>query len=195
MLTLPDATWHRLLELLASSPTGVERVAYLDGIRTASGDGVVTTVTVPHAQQSAGHFAVTAEEMSRAGRHLRTHGLVRLAQVHTHPGRDVQHSTTDDALAYSRKAGAVSIVLPCHAAGDPAPTEGAVHLHDGERWRRLDQAEAELLVRVVPAVVDTRRTDPKVLRRGRGPRPGSVGKDGRWSRWWTMIWVRGTRRP
>lgn len=179
MLTLPDATWQRLLSLFASSPNGVERVAYLDGIRTASGDGVATTVTIPHAEQSAGHFAVTADEMSRAGRHLRAHGLVRLAQVHTHPGFDVRHSPTDEALAYSHKAGALSIVLPSHAADDPAPTHGAVHLHDGVRWRRLDQAEAELIVRVVPAVIDIRRPRPEGLPADRQPRSGSLVKDRR----------------
>jgi hypothetical protein len=71
VLTLTDATWKQMLAMLATSPDGVERVAYLDGIRTGDGTslgmGIVTTVTVPHAVQSAGHFTVSAQEMSRAG--------------------------------------------------------------------------------------------------------------------------------
>lgn len=199
MLTLTDAIWQHLLALLATSPAGVERVAYLDGIRTSDGTGdsggtstgVVTTVSVPHAVQSAGHFTVSAEEMSRAGAHLRQHGLARLAQVHTHPGHDTRHSISDDERAYSRKAGAVSIVLPWHAADDPAPTDGTIHVHDGHAWRSLSQAEAAEAIRVIPGTIDTRKTPhvapglPPSARFPRGRR--------RWG-WWATIWAHVTRR-
>lgn len=192
MLTLTDATWQQLLELLATSPTGVERIAYLDGVRTSSGDGLVTTVTVPHAKQHAGHFTVSAQEMSRAGAHLRAHRLVRLAQVHTHPGADIRHSTTDDERAYSRKAGAVSIVLPWHAKGDPAPTNGAIHIHDGNDWRRLNQADAEALIHLVPATIDTRRPSPHIVP-AQQPSTGRSNRNRRWT-WWTTLWAHVTRR-
>lgn len=190
MLTLTDATWQQLLDLLATSPAGVERVAYLDGIRTCDGDAIVTTVTVPHAQQSAGHFTVIAEEMSRAGAHLRAHTLLRLAQVHTHPGRDTRHSVTDDERAYSRKFGAVSIVLPWHAAGDPAPTDGTVHVHDGRGWRRLSQHEAAALIRLLPATIDTRPSAPLIA----PPQSGSGRRRARRRGEWTTLWAHVTRR-
>lgn len=195
MLILSDATWKQMLALLATSPPGVERVAYLDGVRTDDstglGMGVVTTLSVPYAVQSAGHFTVSAEEMSRAGAHLRRYGLVRLAQVHTHPGHDTRHSPTDDKSAYSRKAGALSIVLPWHAAGDPSPTDGTVHVHDGQGWRQLSQADAEAFICVIPATVDTRpaRVDEPAGQPGTGPSRGRR----RWGRWAT-IWARVTRR-
>jgi proteasome lid subunit RPN8/RPN11 len=194
VLTLSDVTWNQMLALLATSRPGVERVAYLDGVRTGEGTslgmGIVTTVSVPYAVQSAGHFTVSAEEMSRAGAHLRRQGLVRLAQVHTHPGHDTRHSPTDDESAYSRKAGAVSIVLPWHAAGDPSPTDGTVHVHDGDGWRQLSQAEAEAFIRVIPATVDTR---PAGLIAPAG-QPGSGSSRG-WRRGpWATIWAHVTRR-
>lgn len=190
MLILSDAVWRKVLELLATSPEHVERVAYLDGMRLAGGDGVVTTVTVPQAQQSAGHFTVTADEMSRAGAHLRANRLVRLAQIHTHPGEAVDHSSIDDKCAYSRKQGAISIVLPWHAAYGPLPTAGAVHVHDGEQWTRLNPIDAAAFVRLIPAVVDTRH-------------PGSVASlldeagttsIERRSGWWSAAWARVTHR-
>lgn len=189
MLTCSDACWRQLLLMLATSPPGVERVAYLDGVRTPSGDGVVTTVTVPHAEQSAGHFNVAATEMSRAGAHLRASGLVRLAQVHTHPGSDVRHSKTDDARAYSQRTGAVSIVLPWHATRDPRPTDGAVHVRDGDGWRGLDPQEASSFINVVPAIVDTRRTG---LNQTSGHRVRAQTGKRWWS--WTTVWTRVTRR-
>jgi proteasome lid subunit RPN8/RPN11 len=195
VLILSDATWRQMLAMLATSQPGVERVAYLDGVRTGDGAGlragIVTTVTVPHAMQSAGHFTVSAEEMSRAGAHLRRHGLVRLAQVHTHPGHDTRHSPTDDERAYSRKAGAVSIVLPWHAAGDPSPTDGTVHVHDGHGWRQLNQVDAETLIRVIPATVDTRPNGVGVP----AGQPGTGSSRGR-RRWgpWATIWAHVTRR-
>ena len=195
MLILSDATWKQMLAMLATSPPGVERVAYLDGVRTGDstslGPGIVTTVSVPYAVQSAGHFTVSAEEMSRAGAHLRRHGLVRLAQVHTHPGHDTRHSPTDDKTAYSRKAGAVSIVLPWQAAGDPPPTDGTVHVHDGHRWRQLSQVDAETFIRVIPATVDTR---PSGLGAAPG-QPGTSSSRGR-RRWgpWARIWAHVMRR-
>ncbi|MFL6137450.1 MAG: Mov34/MPN/PAD-1 family protein [Frankiaceae bacterium] len=195
MLTLTDATWKQMLAMLATSPPGVERVAYLDGVRTGDGTspaiGIVTTVSVPYAVQSAGHFTVSAEEMSRAGAHLRRHGLVRLAQVHTHPGHDTRHSPTDDESAYSRKAGAVSIVLPWHAAGDPSAADGTVHVHDGYGWRQLSQADAEAFIRVIPATIDTRPTRVNAA----AGQPGTSSSRGR-RRWgpWATIWARVTRR-
>ncbi|KJK11758.1 hypothetical protein UB45_10905 [Terrabacter sp. 28] len=184
-----------MLAMMATSRPGVERVAYLDGVRTADGTslgmGIVTTVSVPYAVQSAGHFTVSAEEMSRAGAHLRRHGLVRLAQVHTHPGHDTRHSPTDDQSAYSGKAGAVSIVLPWHAAGGPSPTDGTVHVHDGHGWRQLSQTDAEAFIRVIPATVDTR---PAALIAPAG-QPGIRSSRGR-RRWgpWATIWAHVTRR-
>lgn len=197
MLTITDATWQKLLTLLGTGPPGVERVAYLDGIKIPVGDGtihgVVTTVTVPHAQQYADHFTVSAEEMSRAGQHLRTHGLARLAQVHTHPGSDTRHSPYDDKHAYSRKAGAISIVLPWHAHGDPLPTGGSVHLHDGERWHGLSPDDATAFIRLAPATVDTRRPSPLIAPTPDGGSSRSRSSSRRWE-WWATLWAHVTRR-
>lgn len=197
MLTIVDATWQELLSLLATSPPGVERVAYLEGFRIPDRDdtasAVVTTVTVPHAQQYPDHFTVSADEMSRAGQHLRTRGLVRLAQVHTHPGSDTRHSPYDDEHAYSRKAGAISIVLPRHAHGEPTPTGGSVHVHDGERWHRLSAHDAAAFIRLVPATVDTRRPNPFIAPMHDAGTSHLGSGTRRWG-WPATLWAHVTRR-
>lgn len=157
-----------MLDELARAPRGVERVAYLDGIRWRDEreveHGVVTTVVIPDAILTSGSYRVPAEAMAAAGRHMLDLGLVRLAQVHTHGDDWVSHSPVDDHMAYTRRDGALSIVLPNHAQRRPTPLEGGVHLRVGGTWRRLTGDEAQETVRLVPGVVDFRPTAPKKLR-------------------------------
>lgn len=155
MILVPEAAWARVLDGFAETIDGVERVAFLDGVR-ASEIAVVTTVTFPDAVLLPGTYDVSAEAMSRAGRHLRQHELTRLAQVHTHGGADCRHSPRDDEMAYTERAGAVSIVLPYHAALRPGPTEGLVHVRTENDWCPLDPEAAHLAVGVLPSTVDQR---------------------------------------
>ncbi|HXA42241.1 MAG TPA: hypothetical protein VNV65_04910 [Candidatus Solibacter sp.] len=150
MITIPDCLWAAMLDALAASPPGVERVAYLDGVGSL-GDGVVTTVTIPDADLHPGWYDVSAEAISEAGRHLREHGLTRLVQVHTHGGAGRVHSGRDDEMAYSRRPGALSVVLPHHASRRPAPLEGTVHLRREAEWSVLDVDVAAEHLRIVPA--------------------------------------------
>lgn len=160
MLTIPAAAWDHLLDLFAMTPSGVERVAYLDGVlvTTKAGvrGGVVTTVTIPDALLTPGFYRVEGDAITAASTHLFGHGLRRLAQVHTHGNGDTSHSPTDDDMAYSKAPGAISIVLPFHAAGRPTPTDGTVHIRRDDCWLALDRSGAEQEVRVVPSTVDLR---------------------------------------
>src|ERR1041385_7960663 len=108
MLLVPEALWERLIDMFRATRRSVEQVAYLDGLESG-GSNVVTTITVPNAALREQSYRVSPDAMSEAGKHLRKHGLVRLAQVHTHPGSWVGHSPEDDRRAYSQELGAVSI--------------------------------------------------------------------------------------
>ncbi len=160
MISIPEQLWRHLLDQFARHPRGVERVGYLDGMRwydPAGGEhGVVTTVTIPNATLTEGNYRVSAESIARAGRHLPDFGLVRLVQVHTHGNGWVDHSTTDDQKAYTRRPGAISIVLPDHARNQPGPLDGGVHIRDSRGWRRLVTGDAAEFVRIVPSDIDFR---------------------------------------
>ena len=149
-----------MLDELAREATEVERVAYLDGVLYASEGvkeiGVVTTLTIPDAYLSPGRFEVCAEAMSQAGKHLRADRLVRLVQVHTHPGEWVGHSRWDDAHAFSQLPGALSVVLPCHAHSRPGLEEAGVHLRTERGWLQLTEDEIDRYLRVIPAFRDFR---------------------------------------
>ncbi len=162
MLSIPEPIWNTLLNAFTTAPAGHERVAYLDGVRyrdrTGTVHGVATTVTVPDAVTSPGNYAVNAAAMAHAGHHFEILGLVRLAQVHTHGNRSVGHSKEDDRRAYSQLDGALSLVLPYHGAGRPAPYHAGVHLREPTEWRRVAGDEISQVVRLVPGLIDHRRT-------------------------------------
>lgn len=65
------------------------------------------------------------------------------AQIHTHPGRRVRHSPTDDGFPIAPSAGFVSIVLPFFATGNVG-LEGAfiAVLDDDGNWRELTPEQA-----------------------------------------------------
>ena len=155
MIVIPESAWAALLDEFARVVPGVERVAFLDGVREGT-VGVVTTITIPNADLHPGYYDVSAEAMSRAGQHFRVHQLARLAQVHTHGGAGCHHSPRDDAKAYSLRDGAVSIVLSHHASTRPRPHDAVVHVRRGGMWVALTRAEATSVIRVVPSLLDFR---------------------------------------
>lgn len=157
MILIPDSIWNHLLDAFAAAPPGVERVAFLDGVRSVD-TGVVTTLAVPDADLHPGWYDVSAEAMSNAGRHLREHRLARLAQVHTHGTRGCGHSARDDRNAYSQRENALSIVLPLHASRRPVPHDGTIHLRTPYEWKALTAEEALAAVRLVPSFIDLRST-------------------------------------
>jgi hypothetical protein len=136
----------------------VERVAFLDGYRRDD-LGVVTTVTIPQATCEPSYYTVSADKMHEAGLHLRKYSMVRLAQVHSHGNDCLQHSWRDDRMAYSQRAGAISIVLPRHGSGRPGPLDGLVHIREVDHWRPLSSAEAASLVLSVPSLLDHREEE------------------------------------
>jgi len=156
MIVLSELIWQALLDEFRWPRASVERVAYIDGV-VENDVSIATTLTLPNAAMHTAYFTVSGEAMSQAGQHFRPHGMQRLAQVHTHPGRDVRHSRFDDENAYSQMDGAISIVLPSHARRRPELTECGVHVRDEREWRRLGVQEIDRTIRVVPGVLDFRR--------------------------------------
>src|SRR5262249_11798694 len=142
--------------------------------------GVVTTVTIPHAQVNQGNFRVTPEAMSQAGQHMRAFRLCRLAQVHTHPDAWTGHSPWDDEWAYSQLPGAISIVLPHYARRRPSLADAGIHLRTENGWRQLLPTEVAEYVRIVPSFFDFR------LSKGIKHEPTRVESPRKRS-WWSVL--------
>jgi hypothetical protein len=160
MIVIPAACWQTMIDRFTGGQSGLhECVAFLDGVALGpepTHGGVVTTVTLPDADRQPGGWRVEAGRMSAAGQHLRGYKLVRLAQVHAHPGRSTRHSEIDDRLAYSQRPGTISIVLPTHAVTHPGLGDAGVHLRERDGWRELLPQEVGRHVEVVPSLLDQR---------------------------------------
>lgn len=156
MIILSELIWETLLDEFKWPRRQVERVAYIDGLEV-EGTGVATTLTFPNAELHPTYFTVSGEAMSEAGQHFRKFGLRRIAQVHTHPSRLVDHSPFDDDNAYSQLDGAVSIVLPSHARHRPGLLECGVHVREADGWRRLSVQQVRQHIQCIPGCLDFRR--------------------------------------
>ena len=155
MITVPLQVWELMLEQFAREKRRVEQVCYLDGVATGGG-GVVTTLTFPNAVLTAGWFEVSPGAMSQAGKHMRAHGLRRLAQVHTHPSDWVGHSPWDDQHAYSHRIGALSIVLPRYGRNSPSLAQVGIHIRTADGWQQIELAFVDKYIRIVPSCCDFR---------------------------------------
>jgi hypothetical protein len=156
MILLPQLIFDTLLDEFRWPRSAVERVAYIDGV-ALGGVQIATTVTLPNAEMHPRYFIVSSAAMSEAGQHFRLFGMQRIAQVHTHPGRDVSHSQFDDENAYSQLDGSVSIVMPHHARRRPELSDCGVHMRDASGWRRLSIEEIGHTIRLIPGCLDFRR--------------------------------------
>lgn len=156
MLVIPELVWEKVLQEFAVLRRTVEQVAYLDGLDLGTTQ-IVTTVVFPDAKLQPRSYRVSSDAMSQAGKHLRRLNLVRLAQVHTHPDIDVEHSTEDDRRAYSQEQGAISIVLPSHGEQRPKLEEIGFHVREPRGWMLLPSDQWRAILSFVPSVFDFRR--------------------------------------
>lgn len=131
----------------------LEWCALLFGTRTTTGS-VVETVVVPRQINHWGFYDVPADAMAEASAAVGDQLLV--AQLHAHPGRDVEHSRVDDAKAASVKI--LSLVVPFYGEILPRPTGMGVHEHQSRYWHLLDRNTAARRVRF-DGVAPTTLTD------------------------------------
>jgi len=117
---------------------------------------VVTSVIVPLQRVAPGRYEILPEGVRMMGKALRRHGLVNVAQVHTHPGRWVDHSPWDDTHSFSLRDGAVSIVWPEYGRVLPVMDLWGVHVCRGGKWQKLDPAAAGRRLVIAPFLVDLR---------------------------------------
>jgi hypothetical protein len=111
----------------------------------------VTKVIVPIQSTSDRHFDVPLNERLRLAQAVSAESEFILVQLHTHP-HEAYHSKADDAMAFTKHTGAISIVVPDFGrgwTGDFLATSVNIHLGAGH-WRELSSVEVAALLEVVP---------------------------------------------
>jgi len=106
------------------------------GPRDAAGNGRVAYVVAPRQRMSWGNYFVSADALAEIVHHL-SDNWKPLAQIHSHPGSGVEHSTYDDRMVSSRRA--LSLVFPCYGVVlDEFPHSIGVHEFQTDYWYLLD---------------------------------------------------------
>jgi len=154
-----------------------EGVVYWFGIESVS-RGVVTTLIVPDADTTTGRIRTSVEANAEALTAIIDTPLVLLGHAHSHPGTYVEHSLTDDAEAFGRFDGALSLVVPYFARYGIDLSDCGVYRHIGGRFRWVDPSDVPAHLVVLPGVVDYRRDrsteQPLDTPSGRERSPGSA---------------------
>lgn len=121
------------------------------GIKDATGRAMVSYVVAPHQLSRPRNYHVPAASVSDMVRRLRP-GWKPIAQIHSHPGDDVEHSNYDDRMAISTKA--LSLVVPRYGHwSDMFPERIGVHEWQSGYWYLLTLVEARARIRLVSSEV------------------------------------------
>lgn len=118
--------------------------------RTVGPDTLVLAVAVPPTEHRVDSVFVAEPAVAATSRAARAVGLGLVAQVHSHPGRDTQHSDGDDQLILMPYEGMFSLVVADYGHGPLLPAHGAgLHQYQNGRWVKVTNDA----LTVVPAVV------------------------------------------
>lgn len=138
---------HQLLQLAGRRESGV--MWY--GPKDACGNGTVHYVLAPRQQMRRRNYHVSAEALAELVHRL-PEGYKPLAQVHSHPGEWVEHSSYDDTMVSSQRI--LSLVFPFYGRQTSAFLHGVgVHEWQNGYWHYLDSESAANRVSLVDGEV------------------------------------------
>lgn len=160
----PARTWigagviERTVQVLTKLRDGEqhEGIVYWAGRRTET-EGIITTCIAPRASTSYGSFDTSSRTNAQVVMYLAKLDLHLLGQVHSHPSDWVDHSLGDDERALMPYDGFLSLVVPHYGRRGMLPlTQCGVHVFEENTFRRLEDSEVSLSVRVVDDFADLR---------------------------------------
>lgn len=128
-----------------------ESAVFWYGTKDASGNATVTYVVAPQQISRPRNYQVPAASVSAMVGRLQP-GWKPIAQIHSHPGDNVEHSNYDDRMAISTKA--LSLVVPRYGQWSGTfPERIGVHEWQNSYWHLLTSAQAHARIRVANIAV------------------------------------------
>lgn len=162
-LVVPEHVWREIERFIRECPMNVEQVAFLEGIKTPD-CSVVLAFVVPDSILKPGNYSIPVDSVLKCAQFMRTHKLMRVAQLHTHPSTFVDHSPYDDENAYSHRDGAFSLVIPDYGRRGFNIDEIGFHVCTAGVWERVYPPDFEL--RLVPTMRNFRKWNLPTSRTG-----------------------------
>jgi hypothetical protein len=149
-LSVPDRALAATIALLRRAGHRESGLLWY-GPRDAVGNGTVAYVVAPRQLMTWGNYTIPADALAEVVHRL-PDDWKPLAQVHSHPGRRVEHSSYDDRMMSSRRA--LSLVFPVYGCSDePFPVDIGIHEWQNDYWHLLDLVSAEGRVVIVDGTV------------------------------------------
>lgn len=153
-LLVPEFIWESTLDIFAPfSKSGREAGCIWYGRR---GDefNVVSMIGVPKQVNNPYNFHIDADSLAELTERIGETELTVVAQVHIHPGVDVEHSPYDDEMIVSRRIH--SLVVPNYGKRPCDISHVGVHVFRDGGWLLLESDESDETVKIIAGVVDMR---------------------------------------
>lgn len=134
-LVIPMGIAHAVEDALLGfcGPDGRhEGIVYLAGFKIED-IAYAMLPLVPHCDHGRQHVFVDERTAGRLTKAARRHGLVLVAQVHSHPGRSTVHSDGDDRLILMPYEGYFSVIIGEYGSAGIGESTG-VHQYQDRRW-------------------------------------------------------------
>ncbi len=127
-----------------------EGIVYWAGVEAGSQWWLLACIK-PDAVTTWGSYRTTAATNAKAILAARHFDLHLLAQVHSHPGKWVNHSQGDEQGAFMPFEGFLSIVVPNYGLHDAFSLDQCgIHRFERGRFRRLVDSQVKAIFRLVP---------------------------------------------
>jgi hypothetical protein len=144
-VTLPTLALEGTLALLRQAGR-YESAVFWYGAKDDAGNATVSYVVAPQQLSRPRNYHVPAASVGDMVRRLKP-GWKPIAQVHSHPGDNVEHSVYDDRMAISTKA--LSLVVPRYGHWSGTfPEWIGVHEWQNNYWHLLTVVDARSRIRL-----------------------------------------------
>lgn len=153
-LLVPDFVWNQTIEIFAPFTDARLEAGCIWYGRRGDDFNIASVVGVPKQENNPLNFHIDADSLAELNEKIGETGLTVVAQVHIHPGVDVEHSFYDDRMIVSRRIH--SLVLPYYGKQPCNTSDAGVHVFRDGSWQLLDSRQAGDAVEVIPTLVDMR---------------------------------------
>ena len=139
----------------------VESVVYWYGKESVTNNtDVILSVVIPHTLRKARNYEVLEKSVTNMSNTMHVKSLVCLAQFHTHPGHNTEHSFYDDTNALSSRNGFLSLVTPNYGCNKEINFDN-ISIHEAwkQKWYFLSDSAKKTRIFIIDDLVDLRTND------------------------------------